>query len=46
MILGCDSLTLRFQMLGSQINMTEPMDHVQLTYDEEKYRPKLIVTGY
>lgn len=46
MILGCDTLTLSFQMLGSQINMTEPMDHVQLTFDDEKYRPKVIVTGY
>jgi hypothetical protein len=45
-ILECNAQTVRFQMIGSQVTMTEPLDHVQITYDEEKWKPKLVFTGY
>jgi hypothetical protein len=46
MVLDCDAHTVRFQMIGPQINMTEPLEHVQVTYNEEKHKPMLIITGY
>ena len=45
MILGCDAHVVRFQLLNTQEHMSEPLEHVQISYDEAKYRPKLIITG-
>lgn len=45
-ILECNAQTVRFQMIASSEYMTEPLDHVTVTYDEEKWKPKLVITGY
>jgi predicted HTH transcriptional regulator len=41
-----DTHTVRLHILGSGHNVTEPLDHVKVSYDEERHRPMLIVTGY
>lgn len=41
-----DTHTVRLYILGSGRNVTEPLDHVKVSYDEERHRPMLIVTGY
>ena len=38
--------TVRLQILASSRMVTEPLDHVTLSYDEEKWRPLLIISGY
>ena len=38
--------TVRFIRIAPQVHVTEPLDHVTVTYDEEKWKWKLIVTGY
>jgi predicted HTH transcriptional regulator len=45
-VLECTPQTVRFQLIASGRYVTEPLDHVQVSYNEEKYRPMLIVTGY
>ena len=37
---------IRLRVLGSERNVTEPLEHVTVSYDEEKHRPMLVVTGY
>lgn len=41
-----DAQTVRLRILGSGRNVTEPLDHVKVSYDEERHRPMLVVTGY
>lgn len=41
-----DTQTVRLHVLGSGRNVTEPLDHVKVSYDEERHRPMLIVSGY
>ena len=38
--------TVRLQILASSRMVTEPLDHVTLSYDEEKWRPLLVIAGY
>jgi len=45
-VLAADAHTVRFQILGSGRMVTEPLEHVKVSYDEEKHRPLLVVTGY
>lgn len=41
-----NSQTVRLRILASDRYVTEPLDHVTVSYDEEKLRPMLVVTGY
>ena len=41
-----NSQLIRLRILGSDRNVTEPLDHVTVSYDEEKHRSMLVVTGY
>lgn len=43
---AADTHTVRLYILGSGRNVTEPLDHVKVSYDEERHRSMLIVTGY
>lgn len=45
-ILECNAQTVRFQMVSSQMNITEPLDHVEITYDEEKWKTVLVFKGF
>lgn len=38
--------TVRLRILASDCYVTEPLDHITLSYDEEKHRPMLVVAGY
>lgn len=39
-----DTQTVRLRIIGSDRYVTEPLDHVKVSYDEERQRPMLIVT--
>ena len=41
-----DAQSVRLLILGSDRYVTEPLDHVKVSYDEERHRPMLVVTGY
>lgn len=41
-----DAHTIRLQILASNAMVTEPLEHVTVSYDETKYRPLLIISGY
>jgi len=41
-----DAHTVRLRILASDQMVTEPLDHITLSYDEEKWRPLLVVAGY
>lgn len=43
---AANSHTVRLRVLGSDRYVTEPLDHITVSYDEEKHRPMLVVTGY
>ena len=43
---AADTQTVRLRILCSDRYVTEPLDHVTVSYDEEQYRPMLVVTGY
>ncbi len=43
---AADAQTVRLRILGSDRYVTEPLDHVTVSYDEEQHRPMLVVTGY
>jgi len=45
-ILDCNALTVRFQLIASGIYITEPLDHIIITYNEEKHKPMLVVSGH
>lgn len=45
-VLECTSQTVRFQMLDSLRYVMEPLDHVEVSYDEERHKRLLVVTGY
>jgi Putative DNA-binding domain len=38
--------TVRLHIIASSRMVTEPLDHVTLSYDEAKWRPLLIISGY
>ncbi len=43
---AADAQAVRLQILASGRMVTEPLEHVKVSYDEEKHRPLLVVTGY
>lgn len=45
-ILECTAQTVRFQLIASGRYVTEPLGHVRVSYNEEKHRAMLIVSGY
>jgi hypothetical protein len=44
-IQSCDAHTVRMKDLGSDRSITEPLELVTVSYDEEKYRPMLLIKG-
>lgn len=46
-LLECDGQRARFQLVGGDSRyFSEPLDHIKVSYDEERYRPMVIFTGY
>jgi hypothetical protein len=45
-IIECDPHTVRLQNISTNEICSEAVDRIELTRDEEKYRPKLIVKGF
>ena len=45
-VLECNALTARFELIASGTYVTEPLDHIRVTYNEEKHKPMLVVSGY
>ncbi len=44
-IQGCDPHTVRMADIASGRNVTEPLELVTVSYDEEKHRPMLVIKG-
>ncbi|HVS26879.1 MAG TPA: ATP-binding protein [Burkholderiales bacterium] len=42
---SCDAHTLRMRDTGSDRNITEPLELVTVSYDEERHRPMLVIKG-
>lgn len=45
-IQSCNAHTVRLSDLGSGTNITEPLELVTVSYDEEKHRPMLVIKGH
>jgi hypothetical protein len=45
-VVNCDAHSAHLYKIGPQINFSEPLEHIQVSYDHEKHRPMLVVTGY
>lgn len=45
-ILDCDSHIVRLRSIRSGRTYSEPLDHISLSRDEERHRPKLVIVGY
>jgi len=46
-VLECDAHCARMQIVGGDSRyFSEPLDHIQIMYDENKHRPMLVFTGY
>lgn len=45
-VLFCDPHVVKLRNISSGEYVTEPLDHITLTYDERRYRKMLVVTGY
>jgi hypothetical protein len=43
---GVNPLTVRLKVLAHNRMVSEPLDHVEVNYDEEHHRPMLIILGY
>ncbi len=46
LVIECDAHNVRLQIIASQRFVREPLKHVDVTYDEEKHRDKLVVRSY
>jgi hypothetical protein len=42
---SCDSHIVRMRDIGSDRRVTEPLEIVRVSYDEERYRPMLVIQG-
>lgn len=42
-ILECDSHTIRLEVINSSRRVTEPLEYITIAYDENKWRPLLLV---
>ncbi len=46
-VLDCDWHRARLQLVGGDSRyFSEPLDHIRIMHDENKYRPMLVFTGY
>lgn len=45
-ILECNSQTVRLEMLATGLIISEPLDHVKITFNEAKHKAELVVTGF
>lgn len=46
-VLECDGQRVRLQVVGGDSRyFSEPLDHIKVSFDEERHRPMVIFTGY
>lgn len=46
LVTDCNAQFVKLQKIASQVNFSEPLEHINISYDEEKWCPKIVVTGY
>jgi hypothetical protein len=45
-VVGRDPHSVHLFKVGSMVNYSVFLDHVQISYDHVKHRPMLVITGY